>query len=176
MKQLLLALGLMVFVANSAQAQLRAQGVYRGSVPIREYDRETKVFREHVVVNLPPSYLGLPRPSEPVVGYYAWKLSFNGNSPLTFVLRTDSALAAKDDQTVLRAARLYLCRDSEQWLLECDTPVRATARRSREHIELDIQDPSLASRLRAGKPTLLFRQLIEPGGRFRVDEVGVLVP
>lgn len=176
MKRLLLLLGLVICAANTAHAQLRTQGVYRPSAGIREYDRETKVFREHIVVILPPSYLGVARPTEPVPGYYAWKLTFNGASPLTFALRSDSAVTAPNDQVVLRTTRLYLCRDAEQWLLDCTTPVRATARRSREHIELDILDPALASKLRAGKPTILYRQLIEPGGRFRVDEVGVLVP
>lgn len=46
----------------------------------------------------------------------------------------------------------------------------------RDHIELDITDLAIAKQLRANRPSILYRQLLEPGGRFMVDETGVIVP
>lgn len=165
-----------LFWSTAAWGQIRVRGLYHPSMAIPEYDRETKVLREHVLVVLPPTYLGMTRPVPPVHGFYVWKLSFNGNNPLSFVLRTDSAVAAKDERDVLRLTKLYLCRDADQPVRECSTPVKFRARRAREHIEVDILDTEVSAKLRAGRPSILNRQLLEPGGRFRVDEVGVLVP
>ncbi|MBL0939168.1 MAG: hypothetical protein IBJ03_09750 [Gemmatimonadaceae bacterium] len=161
-----------------AHAQgLRKEGVYwNQSVPVADRDRETKVFIDHTLVVLPPTYIHVKRPDPSEHGFYAWKMTFNGRTSITLVLRSDTALTAKDDRSVLRATALYLCRDSEQPMLDCTTPVRSSVRRMRDHIELDITDLAIAKQLRASRPSILYRQLIEPGGRFMVDETGVIVP
>lgn len=169
------ALALAMLAPCEAGAQPRTSGLYRPWNPVRNYDRETEVWRERIRVMLLPTYFGMRRPEPPIRGFYAWKMTFDGATPVTLVLRPDSAMAATDDRAVLRASRLYRCQDADQPVLECDVPVRATARRAREHIELTIEDGALAATLRAGRPTILYRQLFEPGGRFRVDEVGVIV-
>jgi hypothetical protein len=169
------ALALAMLAPSVAGAQVRTSGLYPPWSLVPNYDRETEVWRERIRVMLLPTYLGMPRPDPPVRGFYAWKMTFDGATPVTLVLRPDSAMAATDDRAVLRASRLYRCQDADQPVLECDVPVRATTRRAREHIELTIEDGALATTLRAGKPTMLYRQLFEPGGRFRVDEAGVIV-
>lgn len=154
-------------------AQPRIAGVYMGGTPIPGYDSETRVFREHIEVVLPPTYLRVRHPDPPVRGYYAWKFSFGRNAIVTLVFRTDTALLASDDKSVLRASKLYLCRDSNQWLLDCTIPVRATSRTGSGGIVVDITEPQIVARIRETRPGVLMRQLIEPGGRFRVDEIGI---
>lgn len=144
-----------------------------GTVAIPDYDAESTVFREHVEVVLPPTYLLVRRPDPPLRGFYVWKFSFAGNPGVSFVFRADSALSASDDRTVVRASALYECRSSEQWALDCKTPVRATARTGSGGVVIDIKEPSVVARIRAAQATVLQRRLIEPGGRFRVDETGI---
>lgn len=169
------ALALVVVAPCTVDAQIRTSGLYHPRISVPDHDRETEVWRERIRVMLVPTYVGMRRPEPPVRGFYAWKMTFDGATPVTLVLRPDSAMAAVDERAVLRASRLYRCQDADQPVLECDVPVRATARRAREHLELTIEDGALAATLRAGRPTILYRQLFEPGGRFRVDEVGVIV-
>lgn len=171
--RLLAVLGALLCDASSLQGQ-RYDSVYapRG-IAIPDYDAETMVYREHIEVVLPPTYLLVRRPMPPVRGFYAWKFTFGRNAVATLVFRTDSAVVATTDAAVLRASSLYLCRDSEQWMLSCTVPVRGKARRGNGGVVIDITDPLIVERVRTSKPSLLLRELFEPGGRFRVDETGV---
>lgn len=159
--------------AESSHAQLRVQGLYDPGVAVPRYDSYSEVFREHIEVVLPPSYLRVRRPSPPVRGFYAWKFSFGRTPVATFVFRTDSAVAVSNDRAVIRASALYMCQSSDQWVLECTIPVRANARLGNDGIIVDITDPDVVSKIRKAKPGILLRQLFEPGGRFRVDETGL---
>jgi hypothetical protein len=163
-------------IPRRADAQLQTSKVYYATAMIADYERESKVWREHALVILPPTNLHLARPNPAEQGFFAWKLTFNGTDPITMVLRTDSAVAAVDERQVLRASTLYVCHDDKQPILDCRTPVHASAKRIGQAIHLDIIDRGIASRLRTSNPTILYRQLIEPGGRIRVDETGVIVP
>lgn len=162
-------------LASAAQAQPRIADVYWRTVPVADYDRETKVFIDHAVVVLPPTHIGVARPAQPLAGMYAWRMTFVGTRSVTLVLRPDSTLAVNDDRMVLRNSKVFRCRNDAQWMWECKEPVMASARRMRDHIELRITDPAVSKEIRAAKPNVLLRQLVEPGGRFLVDETGVLL-
>lgn len=152
----------------------RWDSVYAPSgLAIPAYDAETTVYREHIEVMLPPTYILVQRPKPPVNGYYGWKFTFGRNSLLTLVFRPDTALSATSDSDVLRESSLFLCRNREQWILSCTTPVRAKARRGGGGIIVDISDTAIVARVIGAKPSVLLRELFEPGGRFRVDETGI---
>lgn len=171
------AAGLMILGgADPAHAQLRATGVYLPGVAVPSYDMETVVFRDHVEVILPPTYLLVPRPKPSLRGYYGWKFTFNGAPAITLVLRPDSAVSARSDEEVVRVSRLYVCTDATQNIMACTTRVASKAHVGGDRVRVDIVDPSLVGRIRESKPTVLMRQLFEPGGRFRVDETGVKTP
>jgi hypothetical protein len=159
--------------SNQADAQLRPHGVYRDGVAIPAYDGESHVYREHIEVLLPPTYLRVKRPNPATVGYFAWKFSFGTDQPLTVVFRADTALRVNEDRAILRASRLYLCDSVEQWVLDCTRPISGRAYLSRGGVVIEIREPSLISTIRDRAPTTLVRQLFEPGGRFRVDETGI---
>ncbi len=172
-----LAVGLLAInVAGPAHAQPRVSGVYMRNVAIPNYDAETVMFREHVEVILPPTYLLVPRPKPPVRGYYGWKFTFNGTPTITLVFRPDSALSAKSEQQVVRASRLYACTDATEPILSCKKRVAAKAYVTGDKVIVDITDRDMVGRIRDSRPTVLMRQLFEPGGRFRVDETGVKTP
>lgn len=158
---------------GSAPAQLRPRGIYLDGVAIPGYDAESHVYREHIEVLLPPTYLLAKRPDPAVVGFFAWKFSFGTNSPVTFVFRADTALRVNDERAILRASRLFLCEAPEQWILTCNIPIAAKATMAHGGVVIDIRAPEIVSAIRASAPTVLVRQLFEPGGRFRVDETGI---
>ncbi len=161
--------------SKSGQAQPRVVGIYYPNVAVPRYDYQTEVFREHIEVVLPPSYLRVQRPTPPLRGFYAWKFTF-GISPIaTFVFRPDTALSATNDKMVIRASRLYLCPSTDAWVMDCIIPVRATAREGNDGLIIDITEPKLVATISAAKPRVLLRQLFEPGGRFCVDETGIIV-
>ncbi len=170
-------LGIVALLASAerAHAQFRKTGLYAPNVRVPRYDYQTEVFREHIVVVLPPSYLMLKRPSPPTRGIYAWKFTFGQTPILTLVFRPDSALRAANDGAVIRASKLYLCQSSDAWVMDCSIPVRASAREGNEGIMIDITEPEIVAKIRATKPGILLRQLFEPGGRFRVDETGIII-
>jgi len=156
---------------------IRTDSVYLAhNVPIPGYDAETVVYREHIEVLLPPTYILVQRPKPPLRGFYGWKFSFGRNPLVTLVFRPDSALSATSDSDVLRVSSLFLCRSREQWMLSCTIPVRAKARKGSGGIIVDITDSALVRQVRTSKPSVLLRQLFEPGGRFRVDETGIRYP
>jgi hypothetical protein len=61
-------------------------------------------------------------------------------------------------------------------ILSCQQRVAAKAHVSGDKVMVDITDLDLVGRIRDSRPTVLMRQLFEPGGRFRVDETGVKTP
>jgi hypothetical protein len=158
---------------SAGDAQLRPRGIYHDGLAVPGYDAESHVYREHIEVLLPPTYLLVKRPKPAVVGYFAWKFSFGTEAQVTLVFRSNTALRVNDERAVLRASKLYLCDSYDQWILDCTRPISGRASLARGGVVIDIREPALVSAIRSRAPTTLVRQLFEPGGRFRVDETGI---
>jgi hypothetical protein len=58
-------------------------------------------------------------------------------------------------------------------VLDCITPMGATARVSGNEIILEITDPAFVALIRERQPHAIVRHIFEPGGRFRVNHIGI---
>jgi len=128
-----------------------------------------EVYQERIVAVFPPLYFGTPRPDPPVAGFYAWKIVFGDADAITVVFRTDSAVAATSDRSMMRGGALYLCESPQQPALECTTRLRGSARSTKDFVEIEITDPQVVAWVRQRRPEVAMRQQFEPGGRFHVD-------
>ena len=162
-----------IAIVTTSQAQARTAGLYSGTTPIARYEYESFVYLSHIEVLLPPSYIRVRRPEPAIRGFYAWKFSFGENPFLTLVLRSDSALAVQDDKAVIRASKVYLCENAAQLIYDCKIPVHANLSIRSGGVMVDIVEKEIVANVLAKSPIVLQRQIIEPGGRFRVDETGI---
>ena len=137
-------------------------------------DRKAEVFRESIEVVFPLPYLNVRKPEPPVAGFYAWRVSFGGQADLTVVLRADTALRSSSNRTVVGASSLRRCPTDATSVLDCTAPLRGHARVGMDVITLEITDPAFVALVRKRQLSVLVRQVFEPGGRFRVDHVGIL--
>ena len=132
-----------------------------------------QVYFERILVTFPVPYLHVRRPDPPVPGFYAWRLSFGGQRDLTVVLRADTVLRSSDSRAVVRASSLRRCPANAKSVLDCVTPMVATARVSGNEIILEITEPAFVALVRERQPHAIVRHIFEPGGRFRVNHIGI---
>ena len=132
-----------------------------------------QVYFERILVTFPVPYLHVRKPDPPVPGFYAWRLSFGGQRDLTVVLRADTVLRSSDSRTVVRASSLRRCPANAESVLDCITPMAGTARVSGNDIILEITEPAFVALVRERQPHAIVRHIFEPGGRFRVNHIGI---
>ena len=132
-----------------------------------------QVYFERILVTFPVPYLHVRKPDPPVPGFYAWRLSFGGQRDLTVVLRADTVLRSSDSRAVVRASSLRRCPANAKSVLDCVTPMVATARVSGNEIILEITEPAFVALVRERQPHAIVRHIFEPGGRFRVNHIGI---
>jgi hypothetical protein len=153
---------LCLFDVASASAQSRLK-----------IEDSAQVFFERVVIKVPPPYQYVQKPHPPVAGFYAWRMSFAGQSNLTVVLRTDSALRTSSTHEVVRASTLRRCPADARSVLDCTAPLLGSARVGRDAIIIEITDPDFMTLVRQRHPDAIVRHVFEPGGRFRVNHIGL---
>ena len=142
--------------------------------PMTPLDVRAEVYTQRVLVRLPKPYLFVKAPNPPLEGYFAWKLVVEGSTAMAVVFRTDSAVRVTDAKDVVRLSRLYACPDITSSVLDCVEPIQGVARSTTsEVIDLDITEPSFVAFIRSTQPRVMLRSTIEPGGRFRVDHIGI---
>lgn len=141
--------------------------------PLTSIDKKADVFREQIDVTFPLPYLDVRKPEPPVVGFYAWRVSFGGAADLTVVLRADTALRTSSSWAVVRASSLRRCPPNATSVMDCTAPIRGRARVGADAIIVEITDPDFVKLVRQRGPEVLVRHVFEPGGRFRVDHIGM---
>lgn len=135
-------------------------------------DAGPSVHRTFAIVRFPPPHFLLDKPVPPIVGYYGWKISFDGET-LTVVLRPDSAMSTSNHQRAVSTSTLYLCATPATPIMECQTALSGRARLTAQVLELEINELSFINRLRNARPNWATRQSFEPGGHFRVDRLPI---
>lgn len=162
LRRLSCVLALSMIAADRAAAQ-----------PMQPVDDKAEVFRDQIFVAFPLPYLHVKRPDPPVAGFYAWRASFGGEADMTVVLRADTALRSSSNRAVVRASSLRRCPADAKSVMDCTLPLRGNARAGIDVITLQITDPDFVALVRQRHPEAIVRHAIEPGGRFRVDHIGI---
>ncbi len=139
------------------------------------YEENAVVFRNMIELKVSPPYLMTPWPNPPVAGFFAWKISFGNDSLSTVVFRTDSAVTVKNTGEALRASNFYRCPSSSSVILDCVDKLKGSVRSvfGGGALVVQITDSAFVRRVREVGARVYVRELIEPGGRFHIDHIGV---
>jgi hypothetical protein len=135
------------------------------------YDQRAVVSASKIVFSFPRPYNLVEAPNPPLLGYYAWRVSIETTPALSFVLSTPTPLRTQDHDAIVRASSLRLCPSSTSTIAECTKPIEGEGHVNAQSIKLELKDASLIALIRKARPEAYWRTVIEPGGRYAVDQL-----
>lgn len=155
----------------AASVFTRAAAAQDSASVVVEHDRvQIAVGRPLLRVNVPKSEQA---------GYYSWRFDVLSDSTArvvlaSIVLAADSAMRSANARDIVNGSALRRCAEPRDFSSRrCTMALNDSARVDGDSLRVTIRDSSIVALMWATRPRTVTSSVFQPGGRFRVDQMGV---
>lgn len=137
------------------------------------------VEKDRVQITLGRPLLSVRVPKSEQAGYYRWRFDVLSDSTTravlaSIVLAADSAMRSANPRDIVRGSTLRRCAEpGDVSSRRCTIVLNDSARVDGESLRVVIRDSFIVALMWANRPRTVTGSVFQPGGRFRVDQMGV---
>lgn len=137
------------------------------------------VEKDRVQITMGRPLLRVRVPKSEQAGYYSWRFDVLADSTArvalaSIVLAADSAMRSANPRDIVNGSTLRRCAEPRDFSSRrCTLVLHDSARVDGDSLRVVIRDSTLVALMWVTRPRTVTSSVFQPGGRFRVDQMGV---